>query len=243
MEDLFKLIDSEIRFEDAIDYFKNKVPIKAKAFYALQEEYKTLAFTVAGYTKAQVINKFYDEILSAIESGTTMQEFKSKMNTFLVGKGYDGLTNYQADNIFRTNVQTSFQVGHYKAMMDDEVTALRPYWEYDAVNDSQTRKSHLAMSGRVYRYDNPIWDTWYPPNGFRCRCSVNTLSERQVKERGMFVEEDAPVAVDVNGEYVPVLPDKQFGTNPAKKKFEPDLEGYPESLKKAFNKHNNRKGV
>ena len=80
---------------------------------------------------------------------------------------------------------------------DPDVMRLRPYWQYDAVNDSHTRPSHLAMDGRVFPADSPVWDTWYPPNGFRCRCTVTTLSARQVKERGLKVETEAPQAADI----------------------------------------------
>ncbi len=101
---------------------------------------------------------------------------------------------------------------------------LRPYWQYDAVQDSHTRPSHLAMDGRVYPADHPIWNTWFPPNGFRCRCTVRTLSKRQVEARGHTVEDKFPA----------IAPDPHFGTNPAKVKFSPDLTGYPEPLVKAY---------
>ncbi len=107
------------------------------------------------------------------------------MNGFLEGEGYEGVTPYQAENIFRTNIQTAYNVGHYKQMTEPGVMTLRPYWQYDAVNDSRTRPCHLAMDGRVFTADVPIWDTWFPPNGFKCRCTVRSLSRRQVERRGL----------------------------------------------------------
>lgn len=241
MKELFDLLTKEIVFEEAVNYFKDKIPLKPSEFYKLSEEYKALAFTVSGYTSAQVINKFYDELLKAIESGTTMRDFKNNMNEFLQTKGYEGITNFQADNIFRTNMQTAYQVGHYQQMTSPEVMKLRPYWQYDAVNDRHTRPSHLAMDGRVFRADDPIWDVWYPPNGFRCRCGVKTLSERQVKERGLTVEREVPRAAELGSRYVPIYPDPNFSTNPAKVAFKPDLGSYPESIKKAFEKRESSK--
>lgn len=236
MKDLFELTTKEITFEEAVDFFKEKVTLKPSEFYDLADEYRVLAFTVSGYSKAQVLNEFYKELLKAIEEGTTVRDFKSKMNEFLDSKGYKGITNFQADNIFRTNIQTAYQVGHHSQMIDPEVMRLRPYWEYDAVGDAHTRPAHLAMNGKVFRADDPIWDVWYPPNGFRCRCGVKTLSERQVKERGLKVETEAPKAAEINGRYVNVVPDPKFAHNPAKVAFKPDMENYPESLKKAFEK-------
>lgn len=141
----------------------------------------------------------------------------------------------RAENIFRTNIQTAYNVGHYKQMTEPGVKALRPYWQYDAVNDSKTRPSHLAMDGRVFMADDPIWDTWFPPNGFKCRCTVKTLSKRQMEQRGLTVETEAPRAARLeDGRFVNILPDPQFDTNPAKVRYQPDLTGYPEPLKKAY---------
>lgn len=84
--------------------------------------------------------------------------------------------------------------------------------------------SHLEMGGRVYPADSPVWDVWFPPNGFKCRCTVKTLSKRQVEQRGLKVETTFPA----------IAPDPHFGTNPAKVRFEPDLKGYPEPLVKAY---------
>lgn len=211
-------------FEEAVRYFKGRVPVTEEEFYSLAEKYRGLAFTVSGYTKAQVLKRFYDELVTALEEGNTLGEFRERMNDFLEAEGYEGLRPLQADNIFRTNVQTAYNAGHYARMTDPAVMRLRPYWQYDAVNDSHTRPSHLAMDGRVWPADHPVWDTWFPPNGFRCRCTVRTLSKEQAQRRGLRVETDLPA----------VAPDPHFGTNPGKMAFRPDLRGYPEPLKKAF---------
>lgn len=231
----------EISFEEAETYFGGKVPVTASVFYTLAEAYKTLAFTVSGYTKAQVLSKFHGEVLAAITNGTTMETFRQNMNGFLETQGYDGLTPFQADNIFRTNVQTAYSVGRYEQMTDPAVLKLRPYWQYDAVEDKRTRPSHLAMDGKVFPADSPVWDTWYPPNGFRCRCTVRSLSERQVKDRELKVETAAPKAALLpDGRYTNVLPDPKFSTNPAKVPFTPDLSDMPGSIAKAY--QNRQKG-
>lgn len=116
-------------------------------------------------------------------------------------------------------------ISGYEQMTDPGVMKLRPYWQYDAVNDAHTRPSHLAMDGRVFPADSEVWNTWFPPNGFRCRCTVKTLSKRQVEARGLKVEQTAPEGL---------MPDPHFSTNPAKVRFEPDLKDYPAPLVKAY---------
>lgn len=224
------LTRKDMTFEEAVDYFKGRVPVTAGTFYKITEQYRGLAFTVSGYTKAQILKRFYDELLTALEDGNTLSEFRSRMNDFLESEGYEGFNPIQADTIFRTNIQTAYNVGHYEQMTDPGVMQLRPYWQYDAVNDSNTRPSHLAMDGKVFPADSPVWDTWFPPNGFRCRCTVKTLSKRQVESRGLKVEESPPGGV---------MPDPHFSTNPAKVKFSPDLKDYPEPLVKAYKNREN----
>lgn len=214
----------DMTFEEAVKYFRDRVPVDADTFYSIAEKYRGLAFTVSGYTKAQILKRFYDEILAALEDGQPFSEFRRNMNDFLKGEGYEGLDPLQADNIFRTNIQTAYNVGHYEQMTAPAVMQLRPYWQYDAVQDSHTRPSHLAMDGRVFPADHRIWDVWFPPNGFRCRCTVRTLSKRQVEARGLTIEDKFPA----------IAPDPHFGTNPAKVRFTPDMKGYPEPLVKAF---------
>ena len=214
----------DMTFEEAVEYFKGRVPVTADVFYSIVEQYRGLAFTVSGYTKAQILKRFYDEILAALEDGNTFSEFRKNMNDFLKAEGYEGLDPLQADLIFRTNIQTAYNVGHYEQMTDPGIMKLRPFWQYDAVNDAHTRPSHLAMDGKVFPADSPVWNTWFPPNGFRCRCTVRTLSKRQVEARGLTVEEEFPA----------IAPDPHFDTNPAKVKFTPDLKGYPAPLVKAY---------
>lgn len=227
MADLISALFSrkDMTFQEAVDYFKERVPVTAQEFYRIAEKYRGLAFTVSGYTSAQILKRFYDELLSALEDGVTLSEFRANMNGFLEAQGYEGLDPQQADNIFRTNVQTAYNVGHYEQMTDPAVLEQRPYWQYDAVNDTHTRPSHLMMDGRVWPADHPVWDTWFPPNGFRCRCTVRSLSKRQVEQRGLQVETREPSGI---------LPDPSFSTNPAKVRFEPDMKDYPEPLQAAF---------
>ena len=234
MNNLFKFLFDNFTFDAAASYFKEKLPLTPKSFKILSEKHRRGAFTVAQYTSAKIISQFYNCLIDSIEDGYTMTEFKDKMDTFLVDNGYEGVSAFYADNIFRTNVQTAYQVGHYEEMTKPEVMKARPYWKYDAVGDERTRPSHMAMDGKVFPADSSVWDTWYPPNGFRCRCTVTTLSQRQVDKLGLKVSEHVPKAVMVRGRQMPVSVDADFDYNPAKKEWRPDMGNDPKVIREAY---------
>ena len=73
----------DMTFEEAVAYFKERVPVTASRFYQIAAEYRALAFTVSGYTKAQVLKKFYDELLAA----HTVKVFAEALALFRRGYG------------------------------------------------------------------------------------------------------------------------------------------------------------
>lgn len=227
-------------------YLRAKIPISSKEYYRLLEKYQAAAFTAANYNNVKILEKFQEELARALEEGTTMEEFQKRMDHFLKDHGYKGLTNFRADNIFRTNMQTAYQIGHYESMTDPDVKKLRPYWQYVAVDDNHTRNSHRELNGKVYHCDSPVWDTIYPPNGYRCRCTVKTLSKRQVEQRGLTVEEELPKTAKVwdrkrgklTGNREPFGIDPKFRRNAAKDFFEMDLSDLPPILKEALRRKN-----
>jgi len=224
-------------FKAAVEFLKKKKSVSKEEFLKMDEASRAKAFMVSGYTKAEVLDSFLQALTEAVELGSTKEEFQKKMDTFLEENGYEGVNPFKADVIFRTNLQTAYNAGHYKSMTDDTVMKLRPFWQYRTAADGNVREEHAQMHGKVYRADDPIWDVWYPPNGFRCRCSVVSLSERQVKERGLTVETKPPRKVDrETGEILESRPDKGFATNPAKQVWEPDLTVLSTPVRKVFEK-------
>lgn len=231
-----RIVVEPLPFEEALAYWRTKVVLPPEEFRRLADEAKALAFSVAGVAALDVLHDLWRLLDRAIEEGLTVGEFQEKAREVFQAKGWEGPAPYRLDNIFRTNIQTAFNVGRYKQMTDPDVLEARPYWMYDAVNDSRTRPTHLALDGTVRRADDPFWDTWYPPNGYRCRCAVRNLSERDLRRRGLEVQTDPPpLLVEPPGQPArPLLPDPGFDYNPGKAAWRPDLGKYPPSLRDAY---------
>lgn len=228
-------------FEEAVAYFGDKLTLTAAQYYALADEIRAKAFTVARVTKMDVLVDIKAALDQALSAGETMADFAGRLTQIMEARGWQGLAPWHLETVFRNNIQTAYSVGRYKQMTDQRRTF--PYWQYDAVNDSRTRPTHAALDGKIFPADHPFWDTWYPPNGHRCRCTVQPLMAEQVADEGLAVETADPTntliePVDARtGQKLParyLLADPGFDTNPAKDVWQPDLDKYPAELRRQF---------
>lgn len=55
-----------------------------------------------------------------------------------------------------------------------------PLLRYSTVGDKRVRPTHAAINGVIRPVDDPFWDTNYPLNGWRCRCTVVQESSGKV---------------------------------------------------------------
>ncbi len=103
--------DENLVFKEAAAFLKKRNVVLSDDYKKMLKESKMLSFTVGGYTSIEILKIFQEELIAAIEKGTTKETFQERMNTFLTDQGYVGLNPHKADVIFRTNIQTAFNAG------------------------------------------------------------------------------------------------------------------------------------
>lgn len=150
-------------FLEAIAWAKARGVVLPDVYYGeLQGLARAMAFSIAGITKLDQLQGVLDSLVQAMEAGSTLGEWQDRVRA---GDIALDLPQHRLENIFRTNLQ-----GHYnRGRCEQQRTTLdtRPWFLYDAVNDSRTRPAHAAMDGFVARHDDPIWRTWTPPAGYQ----------------------------------------------------------------------------
>ena len=139
-----------------------------------------------------------------IAEGTTIQTFRQDFARIAAERGWTGWTGedtkadvaWRTRVIYATNLFTSYAAGRTQQLQ--AVAKARPWWRYRHSDASVVpRQEHLAWDGVIRRHDDPWWTTRGPPNGFGCRCIVETLSEREMEKLGLA--ETPEEAIPFNG--------------------------------------------
>jgi SPP1 gp7 family putative phage head morphogenesis protein len=60
-----------------------------------------------------------------------------------------------------------------------------PWLQYQTKGDGRVRAEHDRLNGIVLPVDDPFWSAYYPPNGWRCRCSVKPLTDAQLEKQNL----------------------------------------------------------
>ena len=187
---------------EAMRYFRAKVPAP---WSEIETEESSIAFRVAGLADLDVIDDVLSALRTSLEGGGTFEDFKASVGERIDAAWGGDVANpgWRLETIFRTNLQSAYQAGHYaqaRAQQDD-----RPYWLLDVIEDDATSEicSDLddKIGGRAIDADDPIWLEAYPPNHFNCRSSVITLTEEEAREQGILEDPpDVEVADGFDGE-------------------------------------------
>ena len=233
-----EIIAEPVHPDAAIAFWQQRAKLTDAEARALGEEARRRAFYVTGLARHDLVQLVSDGLEEALKNGETLPEFKQRIMAAIQTQGWH---DHRVENIFRTNLQTAYAAGRYKKMQ--AVKASRPYWQYLAVMDKRVRPTHAILHEKVYPANHEFWASNYPPNGFRCRCCVRTLSARQVEKEGLTVEKEMPQAgvwtdPKTNMEYFVHFPgaDKGFRNNPGKDWAESglDMKKCPEVNKESY---------
>jgi chemotaxis protein histidine kinase CheA len=211
-----------LRFDDAVGWFRQRVPVTDSEYAALGAAAKSRAFKVAGAAHLDLVTDVWDALDRALDQGTDLRDFQEQVGDRLQNAWGGSVENpgWRLQTIFRTNVQSAYQAGHYKQaqeFLDD-----RPAWLFIGVHDDrqsevcQEIEEHLG--GKALPADDPFWKEAYPPNHHCCRSGVATLTAEQAEQIGYA--HSAPTT----------RPDKGFRGVPGEDDWSPDPEDYPDEL-------------
>lgn len=164
-------------FDEAIQHFLSRNYLTLDEFEKLTEKERKRAFAVKGVAVQAMLDRIKERLDDAMQpGGTGLREFV---------KAFEGeaatLTPRFLENIYRTGTATSYQAGRLRAMQDPAVIeAGLDVWQYVTVGDDRVRDSHAALNGKVWEANSAEGLEHFPPNGYRCRCSMVVRSAEDI---------------------------------------------------------------
>lgn len=197
---------------EAVAFFRRKGYKPSFSWEDVQRDEHARVFTVAKVARLDVLEDIRAACDRALAEGTAFAEFKRQLIPTLQEKGWWGVGRMRDPldgkekevqlgsvrrlrTIYDTNLRTSYATGRWEQIQ--RTVASRPFLRYVGILDEAIRAQHRAWHGTVLRADDPWWRTHFPPNGWRCRCNVQQLSERDLTRYGYKVNPAAPPAPTV----------------------------------------------
>jgi SPP1 gp7 family putative phage head morphogenesis protein len=190
---------SLMNFVEAVEYAESRAVVLPDEYYGkLTGVQKSQAVSIAGLGALEQIKFVIDLVAESLREGKTFADFQKavKQSTLDIQ-----LPKHRLDNIFRTNMQVAFNRGRWQ--QQKQVSSSRPYLMYDAINDSRVRPAHLDFDNVILSRDDAWWKTHYPPCGYRCRCTVISLTENQAIKRGGVTAKPPETPPDEGWEFNP----------------------------------------
>jgi uncharacterized protein with gpF-like domain len=236
--------------KQAMDFLSGKVNVPTERWDELKQGEHSHCFTVAHSTLANILDDIHGLLNKAISEGQDFQSWRREFLETMRDKGWygredkgpedKGYMNWWGELIFHTNMKTAYSAQGYRQAL--EAADLRPLWVYmSMLVGANRRQEHIALHNKGFRYDDPFWDTNYPPNGFGCECKIMSMSEVGAKREGVEV-----LASGTDGK-PPELKDRQgkpidwdkftqetWRYNPGKESLAPNFSKYTNLPKETF---------
>lgn len=166
-----------MNYPDAADYLRARGVEPAAEFYARLETLRKEAWTLAKISDVEQIEQVKQSLIKALQEGKSFREWQQALTPEMLA-----LPKHYQETVFRTAVLSSYNGAkwtHFRAHAER-----RPILRYIAINDGRTRPAHRALHGLMMPVGDARWQTLAPPNGFNCRCSMVSLSDKQAKALG-----------------------------------------------------------
>lgn len=207
--------DGPLPPKEAIAFFKGKIPLKPAEFKQLSDVAKARGFSIAGVNNLELLFEVKELLTKSLEAGETFADFKKQLPEQLKKT----VKKRHLETVYLQNTLTAYSVGRWQQMTSPAVQQSHPYFEYRAVGDSRTRPVHRALNGSVYPQGHEFWDSWWPPNGYRCRCRAIARTEEYIERKQVPVLATVPATVEVDGIARQVIAEPGFSSNVGKDYF------------------------
>ena len=227
---------------DARRYLSRKAVVETEDWDDLKWGEHAHAFTVAHSTYGGALEDIFQALIQAQDNGESYETFAKNLRGIMERHGWYGrqdkgpedkdYINWRTKLIYHVNMRTAYSAGRYRQMLRGAEG--RPIWVWHSkLIGANRRQDHIAMHGKAFRYDDPFWNSHYPPDGWGCECSVVTQSEAGAEREDIEVLESGPdgqppALVGPDGRAVDwdKFTPEEWRYNPGREAFAPNFSKY-----------------
>ncbi|AGF75838.1 phage minor head protein [Bartonella vinsonii] len=233
-EELFKTAPKEVT-----RYFEAKALVPSFDWRDVAPEEHAFSFTVAKSVGYDILDDFKRAVGEAIKHQIPFQDFQKNLMPILQEKGWwgkktsiDPLTGEKSlvqlgsprrlETVYWANTMSAHAAGEWERTQNNK--EFLPYLTYALSSSEHKRLEHESWVGFTAPVDDPVWDWLYPPNGWRCKCSVRQVSRYEAENLG-YEDDAAPLKVEQKAwhnkrtgkvEKIPKGIDPGWNSNPGK---------------------------
>ena len=163
--------------------------------YAWQDVWQDehgVQFTISRMTRLDLLQAIYDAIVKSVEGDLSRRDWMQDVEQLLTNAGWWGTkdvidpasgevksTRFDPARlrlIYDTNTRQAYATGLWERVERSKKSL--PYVRYITRRDERVRAAHRAWDNVTLPVDDDFWKTHWPPNGWRCRCRVMSMTQR-----------------------------------------------------------------
>lgn len=174
--------------KDANDFLRRKKIVPTELWSDISGAEHAHAFTASHIMESDMLESMLGILTSAQIEGKPFSTIRKEFKQMMTMTGWylnpdkindEEYTNWRIGIIYDTNARTSYSAGRYR--QQSRISSLRPYLVYKQLQRPTKRETHEPLHNVCQPFDDPFWDTYYPPNGWRCGCEARSLSKKQAE--------------------------------------------------------------
>ena len=162
-------------------------------WHDLWREEHQRAFTVSRLARGDLLEALQTSLAKSVAGDLSRRDWIKSTEQLLKNAGWWGTTEVtdprtgellktrfnhaRLQLIFDTNVRQAAAAGQWQRMLRNQRT--HPFARYVAMDDDRTRPQHRSWHNVTLPLDDPWWSTHRPPNGYRCRCRMIGVTQRE----------------------------------------------------------------
>ena len=170
-------------YDDALDFLRRRLELTPDVVSHLGETYGEAAKAATQAFSEELERKVQQAILESTLAGHGVNKGVQAIRGAFEDAGFTPGRSYAIEGIFRTQTQIAYSAGRWNGLQDDDVQEILWGYQYCTVGDDRVRPSHAEMDGVKAPKDDPLWQKWWAPAGYNCRCTnLEIFNDQSIAE-------------------------------------------------------------